>query len=109
MVIKMKKIDYNNYKNEVMSTKGLLLVKYSATWCVYCKKSLKRDQDLFSNLDDFSVIEVDMAGVDDELGWQITQVEVVPSYRIYKDGQVLAFLSGPQSKDSILDAINSHN
>lgn len=100
----MKSMSYEQFSQIQISDKPTL-VKYSAKWCTFCKKAHQRDTNLFEQIDTVDIFEVDMGNMFDEKPWALLDVEVVPSYRFFKDGKVYAFLSGPHSQGAILDAI----
>ena len=86
-----KVFHYNgeDFKGEVVSTKGITLVDFFATWCGPC-------QMLGPVLDDSR----DLAA---EYG-----VRSVPTMFIFKDGEVAEQMIGFLTKDEIKDKINSH-
>ena len=102
-----KDFHYNgeDFKGEVVSSNGVTLVDFFATWCGPCQMLGPVLDDLSQEVD-YKVVKVDVDQSRDlaaEYG-----VRSVPTMFIFKDGEVVEQMIGFLTKDEIKDKINSH-
>ncbi len=77
-----------------------ILVEYWAPWCVYCRRiapALERIAEQYTD-----VLVVGQINIDSEpqLAAQ-EQIEVIPTFVLYQNGQALGSIVAPESKASI--------
>ena len=101
----MKKLNSNEFRQEVENGKGLTLVDFSATWCGPCKMQAPVLEELASEVDyPIYGIDVDEA---EEIASEYN-VNAVPSLMIFKDGKLQETLVGFQSKEVLEEAIGKY-
>ena len=95
-----KVFHYNgeDFKGEVVSTKGITLVDFFATWCGPCQMLGPVLDDLSEEVD-YKVVKVDVDQARDlaaEFG-----VRSVPTMVVFKNGEVVDQMIGFLTKDEI--------
>ena len=95
-----KVFHYNgeDFKGEVVSTKGITLVDFFATWCGPCQMLGPVLDDLSQEVD-YKVVKVDVDQARDlaaEFG-----VRSVPTMVVFKNGEVVDQMIGFLTKDEI--------
>ena len=92
--------DASSFHSKVNMTK-VVLVDFYATWCGPCQMLKTPLTQLSEELEDFSVLKVDVDN--DEFGEIVSahNVSAMPTLCFYKDGKLKKTLVGFQSKDKI--------
>lgn len=85
---------------EALQAEKPVLVEFWAPWCVYCRRiapAMEKIRDQFA--DDLLIGQVN---IDDEprLSDQ-EQIEVIPTFVLYKGGKAVASIVAPESKAAI--------
>jgi len=93
----------SNFKEIIESTKGIILVDFSATWCGPCKTLGPILQDVADEVEDVTIIKVN---VDDntELSMEYG-VRSIPVVFAIRDGEQLDKFVGAKSKDDVISFI----
>lgn len=94
----MKKLNSNEFRQEVENGKGLTLVDFSATWCGPCKMQGPILEELASEVD-YQIYNIDVDESEDIAGQY--NVNAVPSLMIFKDGVLKDTLVGFHSREAI--------
>lgn len=85
---------------------GVTLVDFWATWCGPCKMMLPILEELKGEFEgSANIIKLDVdenQEVSSNYG-----VRTLPAFFVFKDGDVVAQFSGPQSKETLADAIRN--
>ena len=85
---------------------GVTLVDFWATWCGPCKMMIPVMEELEAELAGAAkVIKLDVdenQEVSSNYG-----VRTLPAFFVFKDGDVVAQFSGPQSKETLADAVRN--
>ena len=85
---------------ELLENKKAVLVDFWAPWCPHCRKiNPAYDQVAGQYADTLEVVKVDM-DEDDRL-WQDWNVELIPTLRLYVDGEPVNSIVAPESKAAI--------
>ncbi|MBP3647614.1 MAG: thioredoxin-disulfide reductase [Clostridia bacterium] len=93
--------------HELIETKQAVLVEYWAPWCTYCRRiGPAFDQIAEEYADRLTVVKVNMD--DDEHLWETEQVELIPTLRLYRNGENLGSIVAPESKAVIETFINGN-
>ena len=101
----MKAILDNQFENEVLQSKGLVLVDFWANWCAPCKFFGKGILPKVAEVvDDISIIKVDVEK-QPELSTQFG-ISTVPAILIFKNKDVVKKYLGIQQKDILEKDIN---
>lgn len=94
-----------NEKNFDENTKsGLKLIEFYATWCGYCQKQKPILEELSNNNIWIGTIDVDK---NPELANKFG-ITGFPSFLLFKDGKVIAALSGYHEKSQLLTRLMEH-
>jgi len=103
----MLEISYENILLETLKKVDLVIVDFYATWCGPCQMLKTPLKELSEELNDFSVLKVDVDN--DELSEIVSlhNVTAMPTLCFYKDGKLKKTLVGFQSKDKLLNEINN--
>jgi len=96
--------DKDGFKKEVLDHKGLVLVYFYADWCGPCKITGPIIEELAKELTDIKFVKVN---VDENQELTSTyQVFSIPTFMIFKDGQVANQFVGAMGKEGFLHEIN---
>lgn len=97
-------LDKNNFETEVLKNKGVVLVDFYATWCGPCKITGPIFEQLADEVKTVKFVKVDV-DQNQELSSQY-QIFSIPTFLIFKDGQVINQFVGTMSKEGFLAEIN---
>ena len=91
------------FKEKVLDSYVPVLVDFFATWCGPCKMVAPVVEELADELTDAKVYKID---VDEqmELARQY-RVMSIPTFLVFKNGEVVNRSLGAQSKDALLDML----
>lgn len=97
----MLNITKENFNEEVLNSKGLVLVDFWATWCGPCR-ALGPILEDFAN--EYTNVKVGKINVDEqpELASQF-RVMSIPTLLLFKDGEVFKKSVGLLSKDELVE------
>lgn len=99
-------INDSNFKEEVLESKGLVLVDFFATWCGPCKMIAPILEELDTELSDVKIVKVD---VDQSPETASTYgIQSIPTMKLFKDGKDVQTTVGFLPKDQIVSMINNH-
>ncbi len=100
----VKHIGKNDFQNEVLNHQGIVLVDFYADWCGPCRMTAPTIDELAKELTDIKFIKIN---VDDnpDLASQY-QVFSIPTFLIFKNGQVVHQFVGAMSKEGFINEIN---
>jgi len=97
-------LDKNNFEAEVLKNKEVVLVDFYATWCGPCKMTGPIIEQLAEEVKNVKFVKIDV-DKNQELSSQY-QVFSIPTFLIFKDGQVVNQFVGAMSKEGFLAEIN---
>lgn len=96
--------DQGGFKKEVLDYKGIVFVDFYADWCGPCKMTEPIIDELSKDLADIKFVKIN---VDENQELTSTyQVFSIPTFMIFKDGQVLNQFVGAMGKEGFLSEIN---
>lgn len=105
----IKILDDNNFTEEVIkvSQSKPVLVDFYADWCGPCKMMMPIFEQIDGEIGDKAIIgkvNIDQASVIvDNYG-----IMSVPTFLLFKNGQMVESFIGAQPKDTLISAINKH-
>jgi thioredoxin len=85
---------------EALAGGQLVLVEYWAPWCVYCRRIapvLEKVETQFANTVVMGQVNID----DVPLLAHQEQIEVIPTFVLYKDGKAVSSIVAPESRAAI--------
>jgi len=100
----MLELNDDNFDKEVKEHKGVVLVDFYAQWCGPCKMTGPIIEQLAEEVNNVKFVKVDV-DQNQELSSQY-QVFSIPTFLIFKDGQVVNQFVGALGKEGFLAEIN---
>jgi len=95
----MKELNKNSLEQYAADGK-MVLVEFSAPWCVYCRRLAPAMEKIAEEYQD--VLTVGSVNIDNEPELaRKEQIEVVPTLVLYKNGQAVDSIVGPGSKAAV--------
>lgn len=100
----LKKLDNQNFGNEILNGEGIALVDFYADWCGPCQMVAPIVQEIADERSDITVgkINVDEAG---EIALKY-DVMSIPTLIVFKDGKEQSRIVGYRPKEAILAALS---
>ena len=95
--------DTNNFNNDVMNSKHLVLVDFFATWCGPCQMLSPILENFSKETSDIDIVKVDIDSCGD-LAIKY-DIEAVPTLILFKDGQPVNTLVGLRSKAELVKTL----
>lgn len=104
-MIKMAVVHLNkdNFKSEVLDSKGLVLVDFWATWCGPCQMLGPVIEEIAGEVTDVKICKLDV-DENQELAKEY-RVMSIPTLIVFKDGQIAKREVGAKPKDEILQML----
>lgn len=95
----MKELNKNSLEQYAADGK-MVLVEFSAPWCVYCRRLAPAMEKVAEEYKD--ILTVGAVNIDNEPELaRREQIEVVPTLVLYKNGQAVDSIVGPGSKAAV--------
>ncbi len=97
-------ITQKEFQKEVLEYKGLILVDFFAAWCGPCKMTSPIIDQLAEEKKEVKFVKIDV----DQNGDLASQYNVfsIPTFVVFKDGQVASQFVGAMSKEGFLAELN---
>lgn len=96
-------LNEKEYEDQVFKAKGLTLVDFWATWCGPCRMVAPIVEEL---ADEFPEVKVYKVDVDENQELALAnKVASIPTFLLYKDGEVIKKIVGAVSKSELIQAI----
>ena len=99
----VKHIGQDTFNEEVLNSKGVVVVDFFATWCAPCKILAPVLEEVQSEMDNVSIFKIDVdesPEIANKYG-----VQSIPTIKIFKDGAEVDTKVGFMPKDSLKEAI----
>ena len=95
----MKELNKNSLEKYAADGK-MVLVEFSAPWCVYCRRLAPAMEKVAEEYKDILTVGTVNIDHEPELARR-EQIEVVPTLVLYKNGQAVDSIVGPGSKAAV--------
>ena len=96
-------INDNNFKEEVLEKRGVVVVDFFATWCAPCKMLAPIVEELESELESVKFVKVD---VDESPVVSMKyKISNIPTIKIFKNGEVVETKVGFTPKEALKEVI----
>ena len=103
----MKELNKNSLEKYAADGK-MVLVEFSAPWCVYCRRLAPAMEKVAEEYKD--ILTVGTVNIDNESELaRREKIEVVPTLVLYKNGQAVDSIVGPGSKAAVEDFIQKNS
>ncbi len=102
---KVLHLDTSNFHEEVLDSKGVVLVDFWASWCNPCKM-LSPILDEVSEVVEAKITKVNVDEVD-ELSNKY-KIRTIPTMIIFKDGEIVDTINGLLPKDVLIGKLNNY-
>lgn len=99
----IKHITEQEFENEVLKEKGIVLVDFFATWCGPCRMLSPILEEVEKEKQDIKIVKIDID--ENEKLTEEFMVKTVPTVKIFKDGVELESKFGYFSKQQILEML----
>lgn len=101
-----KELTSENFDSVVTESEGIVLVDFWAAWCGPCKMMAPIVEELSGEMEGVTIAKVDV-DQNQELAMQ-HNILSIPTFVIYKAGQVVDQFSGALSKEALRERIQKH-
>ena len=102
----LKHVNEENFEQEVLHSKNLILVDFFATWCGPCQMLGPVLERISTSRAEFDIAKIDVDKSQD-LAYKY-EVEVVPTMLIFKDGKVMNKIEGFLSESEIIEEMSKY-
>lgn len=96
-------ISDSNFEEEVLKTKGVVVVDFFATWCAPCKMLAPVLEEISEEVKEAKIVKIDVD--ENPLAANMYHVSSIPTIKIFKDGELKDSKVGFQPKEFLKEAI----
>ena len=89
-------ISDSNFEEEVLKTKGVVVVDFFATWCAPCKMLAPVLEEISEEVKEAKIVKIDVD--ENPLAANLYHVSSIPTIKIFKDGELKDSKVGFQPK-----------
>lgn len=102
----IKYLDDNNFKQEILKSKGIKFIDFFANWCGPCIKFSKKLEEILKE-DNYKIIyKIDVEKSKKVV--KMLEIDTLPTMCIYKDGKLLEKVVGMKDKEKIIEIMNKY-
>ncbi len=98
-----KAINQSDFQKEVLEDKGTVFIDYHAEWCGPCRLTSPIIDDLSDEIKDIKFLKIDV-DKNPDLAQQYS-IFSIPTFMIFKNGQVASQFVGAMGKEGFLEEI----
>lgn len=102
----IEELNDNNFKQNVVETKGIVVVDFWAQWCGPCRKLMPLMEQIQNEFQEIKIYKIDVdknINTSKEYG-----ISSLPSVLIFKDGEVKEIMVGMMQKSAIVSNIKKY-
>lgn len=99
----IKHIGVDNFEDEVIKNKKIVVVDFFATWCGPCNMLSPILEKISEERDDFEIVKVDI-DKNKELAYKY-EIMAVPTLLFFKNGQVANEVEGAIGEDEFIENV----
>src|SRR3989344_3902260 len=100
----VKAVSQDNFQQEVLDHKGLVMIDFYADWCGPCKVTSPIIEELSSEINYMKFVKLDV-DTNPNIASQYS-VFSIPTFMVFKDGKVVEQFVGAMGKEGFLDHID---
>lgn len=93
-----------NFQKDVVDHQGVVLVDFYADWCGPCKATEPIIEELSESMKNVKFVKIDV-DANQEIAGKYS-IFSIPTFLIFKNGEVKNQIVGAHSKDSFIEEIN---
>lgn len=102
----LKKINENEFENEVLKNNKPVIVDFFATWCGPCQMLMPVLKEISEEREDIDIIEID---VDESRALAFKyEIEAVPTMIIFKNGTAIDRIGGFYPKNELEEVLKRY-
>ena len=102
----VKSITSQDFSEEVLNQKGIVLVDFFATWCPPCKMLAPVLEKVSESRQSFKIVKVNIDQNPDKASEY--DVEVVPTLLVFKDGKMVKKSEGYIPEDEVVALLDEN-
>ena len=102
----LKKINEEEFENEVLKNDKLVIVDFFATWCAPCQMLMSVLEEISKEREDIDIIEIDVDEAKD-LSFNY-EIEAVPTMIIFKNAVQVDRIGGFYTKNELLEELKRY-
>ena len=96
----IKHINKDNFEDVVLKNKNLVIADFFAVWCGPCQMLAPVLEKISNDKNDIEVVKID---IDENMELAMKYgIEVVPTLKIFKNGEIVKSLEGFRSEKELL-------
>ena len=102
----IEELNDNNFKQNVVETKGIVVVDFWAQWCGPCRKLMPLMEQIQNEFQEIKIYKIDVdknINTSKEYG-----ISSLPSVLIFKNGEVKELMVGMMQKSAIVSNIRKY-
>ena len=102
----IEELNDNNFKQNVVEAKGIVVVDFWAQWCGPCRKLMPLMEQIQNELQEIKIYKIDAdKNINSAKEYGISSL---PTVLIFKDGEVKEFMAGMMQKSAIVSNIKKY-
>lgn len=102
----IKHIKADTFEKDVLGNQKLVLVDFFATWCGPCQMLAPILEKISNERNDIEIVKID---IDENMETAIKYgIDVVPTLKIFKNGNILNSMQGFKSEKELIEEIENY-
>lgn len=102
----IKHVNTDTFEKDVLENSKLVLVDFFATWCGPCQMLAPVLEKISNERNDIQIVKVD---IDENMELALKyEIEVVPTLKLFKNGNILNSFEGFKSENELIQEIEKY-